>query len=239
MIVTEMKPITKIARMLKGHKSVFIVCCGGCPEGHKSGGLGKGLELAAMVGAKGVKATGVTEIEFLCNKALAGIKLQRRAKELGGAQAILVVSCGIGVQAVGNMTDLNALPAMNTISMGARQGLWPGEERCQQCGDCVLDRTGGICPLTACSKSLVNGTCGGTKEGHCEVDSRRPCGWYLIYKRLEAQGRTKALLTMTPARDHRKFDFPEAKRRSILYALEAAAEEEAAPAAAKSEGVKK
>ena len=103
----------------------------------------------------------------------------------------------------------------------------------------MLDRTGGICPITACSKSLVNGTCGGTKNGNCEVDSRRPCGWLLIYKRLEALGRTRELLKMNPARDHRKYDFPEAKRRTVLYALEVAAEEEAAGAEAKSKGAGK
>jgi hypothetical protein len=239
MIVTKMKDLKKIARMVQGQKGVFIVCCGGCPEGFKSGGLGKGLELAALVAERGVQATGVAEIEFLCNKALAGIKLARHAEELRGAGAVLVVSCGIGVQAVGNMADLPALPAMDTVSMGDRQGLWPGAERCRQCGSCMLDRTGGICPITACSKSLVNGTCGGTKNGNCEVDSRRPCGWLLIYKRLEALGRTRELLKMNAPRDYRKYDFPEAKRRSVLYALEFAEQEEAASAGAKSEGAKK
>jgi len=239
MIVTKMKPIKKIAKMLGGQQGVFIVCCGGCPDGFKSGGLGKGLELAAALGEKGLKATGVAEIEFLCNKALAGIKLGRHAGEFRAAGAVLVLSCGVGVQAVASMTDLPALPAMNTISMGDRQGLWPGAERCRQCGSCMLDRTGGICPITACSKSLVNGTCGGTKNGNCEVDSRRPCGWLLIYKRLEALGRTKELLKMNTPRDHRKYGFPEAKRRSVLYALEFAEQEEAAAAEAKSKGAGK
>lgn len=228
MIVTEMKPLEDIAAMLADRKGVFILCCGGCPEGFKSGGLGKGLELAAELGARGVKAVGVAEVEFLCNKALAGIRLQRQAERLRGADAILVLSCGVGVQAVGNMANLPALPAMNTVSMGGRQGLWPGAERCQQCGDCLLDVTGGICPITSCSKSLVNGTCGGTKDGHCEVDKRRPCGWLLIYQRLAALGRTDLLRRLNAPRDHRKFDFPEARRGTILYALEFAEQEPAA-----------
>ncbi|MBN1773665.1 MAG: methylenetetrahydrofolate reductase C-terminal domain-containing protein [Deltaproteobacteria bacterium] len=225
MIVTEMKPVDEILGMIEGEKGVFILCCGGCPEGYKSGGLSKGKDLAEAVGAKGVTVTGVAEIEFLCNKALAGVKLNRSREALRGADSILVVSCGVGVQAVGNVADFPVHPAMNTVSMGGRQGLWPGEERCHQCGDCLLDRTGGLCPITTCSKSLVNGTCGGTKEEHCEVDPKRPCGWLKIYQRLAALGRAECLKALNAPRDHRKYDFPDARRSTVLWALEVAAEE--------------
>jgi len=226
MIVTEMKPTEEILEMLGRERGVFVLCCGGCPEGFQSGGLARGEELAAALRAGGKEVAGVAEIEFLCNKALAGVKLNRQVERVRAAGAILVVSCGIGVQAVGNIADFPAYPAMNTISMGARQGLWAGEERCGQCGDCLLDRTGGICPVTACSKSLVNGTCGGTNDGQCEVDSRRPCGWLRIYERLRDLGRVESLKFFNAPRDHRKFDFPEARRNTVLWALEAAGGDE-------------
>jgi hypothetical protein len=238
MIVTEMKPAEEISGMLEGAKSVFVLCCGGCPEGCESGGLAKGRELAASLAEQGKEVTGTAEIEFLCNKALSGIKLGRHGEALGASDAILILSCGIGVQAVAAMSDIPALPAMNTISMGARQGLWPGAERCRQCGDCMLDVTGGICPITSCSKSLVNGTCGGTNDGMCEVDPGKPCGWLEIYKRLDSLGRTDAYRKFRPPRDHRKYEFPEAKRHTVLYALEVAEAEEAA-ADSGSEGAEK
>jgi hypothetical protein len=234
MIVTEMKPAEEIAGMLEGLKSAFVLCCAGCPEGYESGGMAKGQELAESLKGGGVTATGVAEIEFLCNKVLSGIKLGRKGDALAKSDAILVLSCGVGVQAVAGMSDVPVLPAMNTVSMGDRQGLWPGSERCRQCGDCMLDATGGICPITTCSKSLINGTCGGTNDGKCEVDPGKPCGWLEIYKRLEATGRTGQYAGARPPRDYRKYDFPEAKRRTMLYALEI---EEAEGAAA--EGAEK
>jgi hypothetical protein len=143
----------------------------------------------------------------------------------------------VGVQAVGNIVDKRAVPALETVSQGglrgnAAQGIWPSHERCANCGACLLGRTGGICPITTCSKSLVNGTCGGTDDGKCEVHPDRDCGWYQIYKRLEGLGRLDDLKRMTPPRDFTRRDFPEAMRRTIRYALEvddeAAAAEEAA-----------
>jgi hypothetical protein len=237
MIVTEMKSADEIAGMLAGAERVFVLCCGGCPQGHQSGGLARGRELADSL--SGVEVTGVAEIEFLCNKALSGIKLNRQGEALARSDAVLVLSCGIGVQAVAAMSDVPALPAMNTVSLGDRQGLWPGAERCRQCGDCVLDATGGVCPITSCSKSLVNGTCGGTKDGMCEVDPGKPCGWLQIYQRLAALGRTDRYGEARPPRDHRNYDFPEARRRSRLYALEFAEEEEAAGEAGDAGGAEK
>jgi len=100
----------------------------------------------------------------------------------------LVLSCGIGVQAVSNVVNKTVRPALNTMSLGGFQGLWPSEERCGQCGDCVLDLTGGICPITRCAKSLLNGPCGGSSNGKCEISKDIDCAWHLIIERLEALG---------------------------------------------------
>jgi hypothetical protein len=101
------------------------------------------------------------------------------------------------------------------------QGLWPSEERCAGCGDCALDLTGGICPVTSCSKSLLNGMCGGQKEGKCEVESDRDCGWLKIYNRLRDLGKLDNLRTLARMRDFRKMDVPGAQRKTTRWAIEA------------------
>ncbi len=100
------------------------------------------------------------------------------------------------------------------------QGLWPSEERCAGCGDCVLHLTGGICPITTCTKSLLNGMCGGQRDGKCEVDSDRDCGWYLIYNRLKELGRLDNLRKLPPLRDFRKLEVPGNERGTTRWALE-------------------
>lgn len=97
--------------------------------------------------------------------------------------------------------------------------MWPSEERCAGCGDCVLDLTGGICPVTMCSKSLLNGMCGGQQGGKCEVESDRDCGWYLIYKRLEELGKLDNLRKPRRLRDFRKLDVPDHQRNTTRWAL--------------------
>ena len=113
------------------------------------------------------------------------------------------------------LPDVTILPAMNTTFLAANvaDGIW--EEYCRGCGDCVLGWTGGICPITRCSKSLINGTCGGTDDGKCEVSKDMDCGWLLIYKRLEQLGRLDEYRKMRPLRDHRK-DRGAGVRRLVL-----------------------
>ena len=106
------------------------------------------------------------------------------------------------------------------MSLGGFQGLWPSEERCDQCGDCVLDLTGGICPVTACAKGLLNGSCGGASEGKCEVDSEKDCGWDRIYKRLEKIGRIDSLTKFRKARDYNKMLPSSDLRKTSFYDLE-------------------
>jgi hypothetical protein len=133
----------------------------------------------------------------------------------------VIYSCGVGIQAIANMVMKPVVPGLNTISVGGLQGLWPSSERCGQCGDCLLAYTGGICPITACSKSLVNGTCGGTDDGKCEVSKEKDCGWYLIYERLKSLGRLDDLNRMAAPRNHARQDIPDNKRRTMLWAVEA------------------
>jgi len=229
MNATELKPTPEILESLADASAVYIVGCTGCPVGCDVGGQKWVDEMTAAITADGKTVTGSCLLELLCNKALVGIKLGRFAEQVLAADAVLVGSCGVGVQAVGNMVARRAVPAMDTICLGDYQGLWPGEERCAECGQCVLAYTGGLCPVTLCAKSLLNGQCGGTgDDGSCEVSKDHPCGWKKIYDRLKELGRLDDMRRMIDPRDYRKQAIPDAIRPTTRYALEVA-EQEPAP----------
>jgi len=227
MNATERKPTEEITKSLEGVDRVFILGCQGCPLGCDTGGQPWVDEMTGVLEGAGKTITGSALIDMICNKAVVGIKLGRLAARLKESQAILVGSCGVGVQAVGNIVARRAVPAMDTICMGDYQGLFPSAERCAQCGECMIAYTGGLCPITLCAKSLVNGTCGGTQDdGSCEVSPERRCGWQLIYERLEALGRLDDLKRYNAPKDFRKREISDANRRTIRWALEVAEEEE-------------
>lgn len=220
---TEAKPLEEVLESLADASSVYVVGCTGCPVGCDVGGQKWLDETAAGLTGAGKTVTGASLIEMVCNKALVGIKLGRIAEKVLAADAVVVGSCGVGVQAVGNMVARRAVPALDTVCLGYYQGLWPGSERCGECGECVLAWTGGLCPITLCAKSLVNGQCGGTgDDGACEVSPDHPCGWKLIYDRLKELGRLDDMRRMTDPRDARKQTIPDAARKTIRYALEVA-----------------
>jgi hypothetical protein len=229
MNATERKPDDEILASLRDADRVFILGCQGCPVGCETGGEPWLEEMTGLLEGAGREVTGAALVDMICNKAIVGIKLGRFVDRLEPADAILVGSCGVGVQAVGNMVGRRAVPAMDTICLGDYQGLWPSEERCAECGECVLAHTGGLCPITLCAKSLVNGQCGGTcDDGTCEVSPERPCGWHLIYERLRDLGRLDDLRRLVQPRDFRKRDCSDALRRTIRWALEVAEQDEQA-----------
>lgn len=220
MLVTEKKPVEEILAKLGSDSSVFIVLCNGCPEACETGGTAALDELAAALEHAGKKVAGTAAIEFLCNKMLAGIRLRRQSGEIADADSVLVLSCGIGVQAVSKLVAKVVRPALNTVSVGGFQGLWPSDERCGQCGNCVLDATGGICPITFCAKSLLNGPCGGTNKGKCEVDSEKDCGWHLIFEKVTRIGAAGLLKDFMPARNYKKMNPAPPLRKTRLYDIE-------------------
>lgn len=220
MVVNVPKPVDELIEIVSDYKSLFIVTCGGCPVGCESISEEGVKELIGELSKNGTEVEGFVEIDFLCNKALVGSKLSFHIEKLKKAQAILVVSCGIGVQATGKMIDLPVIPANDTLSSQGMQGLWPSVERCAGCGTCYLALTGGICPITTCSKSLINGMCGGQHEGKCEVENSRDCGWYLIYSKLEELGKLDDLKKLPRLRDYRKMDVEDTDRTSTRWALE-------------------
>ena len=220
MILSEQKPFEEILGYLEGEKSVFILGCNGCAQSSGSGGPVQVEEMKKKLAEAGKKVTGAKVIDFLCEKALVKSGLRGRVEEVAAADSILVMTCGIGVQAVAASVNKVCHPACNTINLGGSRGEWQGSERCKECGQCLLDYTGGICPLTACTKSLVSGACGGANKGKCEVSPDRDCGWELIYNRLKAKNQLAKLKVFINPLDHSKL-MPDPEMMSTSrYALE-------------------
>lgn len=221
MLVSELKPLEEVLGYLREGERVFLLACGGCAEVCGTGGEEAILVLRPALEGAGHPLTGTLVLPFLCNKALVGLRLLRRREEVEAADVVIVSSCGVGVQAVAQVLDRPVYPAANTITMGGLQGVWPAEERCARCGDCLLYYTGGICPHTVCPKGLLHGPCGGSQNGECELEPGRPCGWQRIYDRLEKLGRLDLLLEYRPPQDSQKgLDVPLSRRKAPFWALE-------------------
>jgi len=220
MLYTQNKPIDEILQSLGQEKNVFLLACNGCAEVCETGGQKALLEMKAELQEAGKNIVGEALVDFLCNKILVATRLATQRDKLNQAESILALTCGIGVQAVAKVVDTVVHPGANTISLGGLQGLWPADERCQACGDCALDYTGGICPITSCAKELLNGPCGGTSDGKCEIDPEKDCGWFKIYERLEKLGRLENLKKIYSPRDHGKMIPPPDLRKTPFYNLE-------------------
>jgi hypothetical protein len=220
MILSEQKPFEEILGYLEGEKSIFILGCNGCAQSSGSGGPVQVAEMKKKLEEAGKKVTGTKVIDFLCEKALVKSGLRGRVDEVAAADSILVMTCGIGIQAVAASVNKVCHPACNTINLGGSRGEWPGSERCQECGQCLLDYTGGICPITACTKSLVSGACGGASNGKCELSPDRDCGWELIYNRLKAKNQLDKLKIFINPLDHSKLMARPEMMATSRYALE-------------------
>jgi len=201
MILSEQKPFEEILGYLDGEGSIFILGCNGCAQSSGTGGPLQVEEMKEKLEEAGKKVTGSMVIDFLCEKALVKSRLRARVEQVKAADSILVMTCGIGVQAVAAVTDAVCHPACNTVNLGGSRGEWQGSERCIECGDCLLEYTGGICPLTACTKGLISGACGGASNGKCELSPEKDCGWELIYNRLKAKNRLDKLRQFIPPHD--------------------------------------
>ena len=189
MLITELKNKDTILSLITG--KVFILNCHGCREirfpEQEAEELQRELALSGAV-------TGILTTDYICNADILKLRLEHKAAEIAAADIILVFSCGVGVQTVAELyPDKKVLAACDTYALPGFQGVTPLEHDCRQCGECYLNLTGGICPLTACSKSLVNGQCGGAKNGKCEVSPDMECGWERIYQKLKKLGRLDAM----------------------------------------------
>ncbi|MEA3350322.1 MAG: methylenetetrahydrofolate reductase C-terminal domain-containing protein [Chloroflexota bacterium] len=203
MIIAEQKPLDEIKNLIGDAEKVLVVGCGTCVTVCFAGGereaqiLASSLRMSSKLDGNPMEVTDITvqrqcEWEYLD-------EIEDQIKE---ADIVLSIGCGIGVQAIAeHFPECWVVPGLNTTFMGLppEQGVW--EERCLACGNCVLGLTGGICPIARCSKSLLNGPCGGSEDGHCEIDPDVPCAWQLIYDRLASKDKLDLLLEIEPPKD--------------------------------------
>ena len=211
MIVTECKPLGEILNSLKGKEKIFLLGCGECSTTCHTGGEKEVLQMKEYLESQGKTVTGWIIPNAPCIAAQSKAAFAKNIPALKGSQAILVLSCGLGVQSVkeNDRFGLTVLPALNSMFctlMDARGNFY---EVCSNCGECVLDMTGCICPITRCPKGLLNGPCGGVIKGKCEVDRERDCAWVLIYQELEQKGQLDKIKTICKPKDYSKTTKPQ------------------------------
>ncbi|MGC8877768.1 MAG: methylenetetrahydrofolate reductase C-terminal domain-containing protein [Anaerolineae bacterium] len=203
MIVGEQKPLAEIKQMLVGFRKVLVVGCGTCVTVCMAGGekevgiLASALRMSTRLDGNAIECDETT-VQRQCEWEY----IDPLGSRLANYDAVLSLACGIGVQTlVQRFPNVWVVPGLNTTFLGMppEQGVW--EERCQACGECILDKTGGICPIARCSKQLLNGPCGGSQNGVCEVNPQTPCAWQLIYERMSAMGRLEQLLEIQPPKN--------------------------------------
>ena len=198
MLITELKSREAIEALLTG--KVFIINCHGCKEVRFP--EKEADELQKELAGRGIE-TGIMTTDYICNDENMKLRLKKHMSEIAQADMVLVFSCGVGVQTVAEyLVNKKVCAACDTYQLPGYQGVTPLEHKCDQCGECFLNLTGGICPLTACSKSLVNGQCGGAKDGKFEVDPNMECGWERIYQRLKKLGRLDLLKVPVQLRNY-------------------------------------
>ena len=211
MIVAEQKPLAEIRQMITPYQRVLILGCGTCMTVCNAGGerevsfLHNALRLAESRSGNGIHTFSEYTVKRQCDYEF----LDSLVDKIGDVDAILSLGCGIGVQAIAErLPDLPVLPGVNTSFMGMAEewGVW--DERCAACGDCILAETGGICPITRCTKGILNGPCAGTKNGKCEANKDMDCAWILIYKRLERLGQLDKMRRFYPLRNFRTIPRP-------------------------------
>ncbi len=218
MIGTAKKPETEILDALKKYQKITVAGCNGCAKVCKTGGEAQVASMAEELRKSGKEVLLEVTPERTCyiNHTLASF--EGKEQELKDSEAVLVLGCGGAVQIVRQATEemgltvpvkigLDSVGHMDTVVAGSL-----AIEQCQECGECVLNETGGICPVTKCAKSLLNGPCGGSENGKCEVDSERDCAWTLIYHRLQALGEVDSLTAYKEPKDYSKSNKPRSLR---------------------------
>ena len=219
MIGTQPKPFSEVVDAIGAKQKLFVIGCGGCAKVCHTGGEPEVDEMVRQLQAHGyvVPASGVPE--RTCYIQHVQEFFEQRREGLEQCDCIVILGCGGAVQTVRQATEeygmvkpivsaLNSVGHMDTVVPDA---LWV--ERCSECGDCMLNETGGICPITLCAKGLINGPCGGSRDGKCETDPERDCAWVLIYHRLKALGQLDKMRRIREPQDYSKANRP----RKIMY----------------------
>jgi hypothetical protein len=199
--ITRPKPAEEVDRLLDDAGRVFVIGCGTCTTLTRTGGLEEVAAEVKRLTEAGRLVTGSVVLPVACDE-LTAEALAEYGDAINMADAVLVMSCAFGVQTVARQLVKTVVPFQNTLFIGKEKGRLLFDEICQQCGDCILGETGGVCPVVSCHKGLVNGPCGGTNAGKCEIDSEKDCAWTLIYERLEKLGKLDLMRRLQPPRNH-------------------------------------
>ncbi len=178
MLITKLKNKEELNSSLE--KKPFVIKCFGCKEVYFPED-----EIGELIVENESKIAGVVRLDYLCREEFSKLYLAKYGSKIKDAGSVIVFSCGVGVQVIAKLCpEKEVFAGCDTYYLDGFQGLSVQNANCEQCGQCYLNYTGGICPITACSKSLLNGQCGGARKGKCEVSPEMDCGWELIYKRL-------------------------------------------------------
>jgi hypothetical protein len=206
MIISKQKKFADILNSVKDISRIFLVGCGECATTCKSGGEPEVLELKKQLESAGKAVTGYAIPKAPCVSAQIKTALAQNRPALKNSEAIIVLACGLGTQSVkeNDRQGLTVLPGCDTLFGAVVDSAGNFQEWCSACSECVLEVTGGICPVTRCSKGLLNGPCGGVNKGKCEVDKERDCAWVLIYKELEKKGKLDKFRQRQAAKDYSK-----------------------------------
>ena len=211
--ITQKKPEKEIERLLKGLNRIFIIGCGTCVTLTRTGGDPEVRAMNEELSAKGKMVTGQTVVPVACDN-LTREFLSDFGEQINQADALLIMTCAFGVQTIARQLKKMVVPALDTLFIGKETAVGLFDEICTQCGTCIIGETGGICPVTNCHKGLVNGPCGGTNHGKCEIDVAKDCVWTMIYNRLKELGRLDSMRRYQKPRNHQgepkpgKFELP-------------------------------
>ena len=203
MIIAEQKDISEIIRSVESFGRVAVAGCGVCVTVCMSGGEKEALRIAGLLRLSRKEAGNDGEISVTTPFRQCDMEfLDSNEAELEDADCILSMACGAGVQFMAEkFPDKVIVPGLNTSFIGVNRDLGYWTEMCQACGNCVLEKTGGVCPVSRCSKSIFNGPCGGSATGKCEIDDNIDCAWQLIYDRMKRINQLDRLLELEDIRD--------------------------------------
>ena len=199
--ITKQKPFEEILNLLDTASKIFIMGCGTCTTMTRTGGQPEVLQMIDQLKGEEKEVTGWMMIPVACDE-LTHEALEEKVDAINSADALLIMTCAFGVQTIAMHLDKSVVPALDTLFIGKEKEVGVFDEVCLQCGECVLGETAGICPVAGCHKGLVNGPCGGTNKGKCEVDSNKDCVWTLIYKKLEKMDRLDLMRKYQPPKQY-------------------------------------
>jgi ferredoxin len=204
MIISTKKRFDDILNSIRG-EPVFIVGCNECATLCHTGGEEEILEMKNAIEEKKIIVTGWVILEPACHLNNDKRLLKSHKEEIDKAKKILVLACGNGVQTVSEIfIDKDIISGTDTLFLGEIKRASEFEKRCSMCGECLLDSFGGFCPISRCPKSLLNGPCGGSMDGKCEVDPELDCVWDTIYKYLKERGKLDLLKEVKEPKDWSK-----------------------------------